>query len=513
MADRFFQPRRAVAITTILAACGGGNETLSPAPVHDGLDASQDARVDASAGGAGDGAAGARDAGLEDRSIETRDAPIEDASLEAPADADAGGALDGDGEIDAADGDGPSGDGCVDIWVRVSTLPNQGQWSIVGGPPIGMWADRDHLWRDATGVHVAWNALHPDMVPELVVSSFDPATGVLKGHRLFPTGGKKLFLAAGVSPDGTAGIGVTVSPGDGGKWAPALLVFRTDDPSEGKLVFLPPWPEPHAQIVGVGWDGEAFAVHGFGDTNVQHVVRVKPDGAVVLAPRPFGKAAGYVEEIRYATDPVGGASYAVSGSGKPWLTGHLRDGTPTPDPTKIQAVPLEPKGLQGIHAASQAIRALPNGAVIAWSSYNASPPSYFTTFIQVVDDKLEASEDAIGIPGESLPGSSDPYFKDYNLWLTIQPIAKGWWIGGTNGYWISEYIVFDGKLTARRQLVTFSGSYGFYVRHFESAEWHDEIWLGFKDMTSTVADEQPFRVVLAKPGCVYKAAADFDPVP
>jgi threonine dehydrogenase-like Zn-dependent dehydrogenase len=511
MTDRFFQPRRAAAIMTILAACGGANETLSPAPVHDGLDASQDVRVDASAGGASAGAAGARDATVEDRSIDSLDTATEDVRFEPSADAHVEGALDAAGELDGADGEGGSTDGCVDIWVRVSTLPNQGQWSIVGGPPIGMWADRDHLWRDATGVHVAWNALHKDGKAEAVVSSYDPATGALEGHRLFSTGPKKGVLATGVAPDGTVGLGVYVAA-DAAESARALLVIRMDDPSKETLAFIPGWP-PSTLIVGVGWDGEAFAVHGYDPHGVQYVARIKPDGTILLAPRPFGKAAGYPNDVRYATDPVGGASYAVSGSGKPWLTGHLRDGTPTPDPIKIQAVPLEPKGLQGIHATSQAIRALPNGAVIAWSSYNASPPSYFTTFIQVVDDKLEASEDAIGIPGESLPGSSDPYFKDYNLWLTIQPIAKGWWIGGTNGYWISEYIVFDGKLTARLQLVTFSGSYGFYVRHFESAEWHDEIWLGFKDMTSTVADEQPFRVVLAKPGCVYKAAADFDPVP
>ena len=317
-----------------------------------------------------------------------------------------------------------------------------------------------------------------------------------------------------MAPNGLVGLAVSFAPDDGGAPTDALLLIRTDDASFEKLYALPPWPDPGTLVVGVGWDGEAFAVHGFGAQNVQYVTRIAPDGTVLLAPTAFGQTFGYAEEVRYVTDPVSGVSYAVSGRLAPffpWLTGHLKDGTHTPDPTKIQGLELKPQnfGPDGGWAGGvdrPCITAFPAGAAVAWST-TSSVGDPITTFVQPVGSTLGPTVDAIGIPGEQLPPPAEPGAYDGHVWLTIQPHPTGgWWLAGSNTMTINEIIVDPTGKSTRRVLVSFSASIGFAVSDFESVRYGDELWLGFLDASS--AKEQPFRVIRAKAGCTYKSMFD-----
>jgi hypothetical protein len=130
-----------------------------------------------------------------------------------------------------------------------------------------------------------------------------------------------------------------------------------------------------------------------------------------------------------------------------------------------------------------------------------------TTFIQAIGPGLAPTQDVIPIPGEPFPPPwPQSSLHDWLEWPTLQPVAAGWWIGGTNTLSMSEYQVINGALAGRRELVTYS-KFGtkFDVRHLESANWNDELWLGFQDNTDTSGKEHPYRVILAKPGCTYRS--------
>jgi hypothetical protein len=418
-----------------------------------------------------------------------------------------------DADADASEGDAAA-EGCVDIHVLQSMLPEPGKW-VGTGPLIGTYLDRDHIWRDGAGVHIAWNADHPaGGGGEMIVSSFDAASGAVLGHRLLPNGGQKGFFASNLAPDGTVALGIVNYAPDAGSGVQSLLLIRSDNPSYEKLYPLPPWPDPVTILVGVGWDGEAFAVHGFGDNNVQFVTRVAPDGTVLLPPTAFGISYGYPDEVRYVTDPASGVSFAVSGllAPKPRLTGHQRDGTPLPDPAKIQYVKVVPQGVAADAGweggtTRPTITLAPGGAAVVWSSGTGVVP--ITTFIQPYDTSLATSADGIGIPGQPLPPPGNPAMYDGNDELTAQSLNGGdWWVAGTNRMSINEFMVDATGKSTRRELVTNSSwaTTGFGVSNFESAKYGDELWLGFLDFSSQ--KEQPYRIIRAKPGCTYQSMYD-----
>ncbi|MBK9266778.1 MAG: hypothetical protein IPM54_44220 [Polyangiaceae bacterium] len=470
----------------IVSACGTGERTAD----------TSDAAGGSGGGGTGGGATGGG------------------GSAGGGGNADAGGLMDA-GDGDSGDPDAGTGP-CVDIHILPSMLPEPEKWYGIG-PTIGVSADRDHIWRDANGLHVAWNPVPADASgPVLVVSSFDPATGAVLKHRFFPDGGRKVVNSTSLGPDNTVGLAVGWVPPDGGAGGHALLVFSTSDSSEA-LYPLPPWPEPgEYSLVGVGWDGEAFAVHAW-KQNVQYVTRIQPDGTVLLPPTAFGKAYGYVSEIRYATDTVSGVTVAVSGfsANFPWLTGHLRDGTPVPDPAKIQGIQLEPQNWLGVDGGwaggttRPAIAAIAGGAGVAWSSGSALSP--ITTFVQGLGASLETTANAIGFPGEAIPSPGPGQPKQYTgmNWLTVQQRAGGgWWVAGNDSNAIIEHIADGPGNLQRRALVTFSKApqWGFAVTDFESTHGNDELWLAFMDRSSS--EEVPFRVIRAHPACTYSSMYD-----
>jgi hypothetical protein len=48
------------------------------------------------------------------------------------------------------------------------------------------------------------------------------------------------------------------------------------------------------------------------------------------------------------------------------------------------------------------------------------------------------------------------------------------------------------------------------IRHLSSAQYGDEVWLGFSDMSHPPSAEptQPYRIVRVAPGCVYPSMYD-----
>lgn len=438
-----------------------------------------------------------------------------------------GGGNNGGGGGGSAGGAGDAGTGgspgsCVDIRVTGAILPADAAnpWRTDAGPPIGLTLDRDHVWRDSLGVHVAWNAAHVDGTAELVVSSFDPATGGTIDNRLFRTGGRKGFWAAGAGPNDSAGLAVHLAAGDGG-FQDGLIILSPNDPTPEKLFVLPAWPAPVSSVASVGWDGEAFAVHAFGTDNTQYVTRIKADGTVLLPPKAFGVAAGYPAEAHYATDSVSGLSVAITGTDRlPWLTGHLRDGTPTPDSTKPLSVVLAPQGSPdaGVFGGQlhSAVCAVQNGAAVAWSHDSGGTGLRMTTFIQSIGVTLAASADAIPVSGNPLSGTQ-PTDYDSVDWLTMQPIAGGFWLAGVPGPGnpsLDEYVVSGTALASRRAIVTFSDrarkmGIGFDARHVESAKFGAELWVAYQDNTAR-SGPAPFRVVLAKERCTYPSMIDVE---
>ena len=338
----------------------------------------------------------------------------------------------------------------------------------------------------------------------------DAATGALLEHRFFP-GGSKLFAAAGARPDGLVALGVGFDPEDGGAAQFAVLFIRTDEPSFEQLHVLS-WPASIKDIVGVSWDGEAFAVHGFANDNKQYVTRMAEDGTVLLPPTPFGIASGYPSDIRYATDPTSGVSFGVSSFFGLTLVAHQRDGTPIPlnYPNGGVFVPNKDWGADGKNWGSgvdshAALVATPAGVAVTWSGDGGEE----NTFVQLVDASLQASAPTIPLPAKYYAGTT---VYDTNLWLAIQPLPDGWWLAGAAGS-LDEYIVQSGSFATRRTLVSYSDKalaqgVGFDARYFESVRYKDEIWLGFSDLTDKVTGAQPYRIVRAKPECAYKSMID-----
>jgi hypothetical protein len=405
-------------------------------------------------------------------------------------------------DLDATDGtEGDAAtEGCVDIHVPAA---------------VGFVGDRDHIWRDATGVHMAWITHNGDASYQLDVSSFDAATGASLGERLFPE--MTLASATGRAPDGTVGVIGNASDGDGGG-GPSLMLLRTDDPSYEKVYQLPPWPGAGTDLVGVGWDGEAFAVHGFADDGTVYVTRIAEDGTVLLQPQAFGIATGYAFESRFSTDAASGVTYGLMG-GKT-LVAHHRDGTPVPDPPQVVPTPVQssPGGqwttMSGsCTGAGCALVALSSGVATAFSG---DSPDGQNTLIQTLDQTLAADADTIFVPGELVPNPLDAKIYDWNRELAIQPSAGGWWLAG-NPSSIDEYVVQAGQLASRRTAVSYSDEAASHAasalnfRHFESVKWNDEIWLGFQDTSNQDANaEQPFRIIRVKPGCTYQSMTDIE---
>jgi hypothetical protein len=432
---------------------------------------------------------------------------------------DAGGASDandGDvGDVEASDGDAAV-EGCADAHVVQSSLPPDVAWSNLG-LTLGLYADRDHIWRDAVGVHIAWNPEHAGGGGELAVSTYDVNSGKLVGHRFFRNGPALGMYATAQAPDGTVGIAVKAHQ-DGGAY-PALLLIRTDDPSYEKLYPLSPWPGAGTDLVGVGWDGEAFAVHGFADDGTVYVTRIAEDGTVLLGPQAFGIATGYASDSRFSTDPTSGMTYGLMG-GKT-LVAHQRDGTPVPDPPAVVPTPVQsaPGGqwstLSGSCTGSGcALVALPNGVATAFSG---DDPTGDSTLIQTLYATLASDADTIFVKGELVPNPFDAKIYDWNRELVIQASSGGWWLAGNPNYRsIDEYMVSNAQLTSRRTLVTFSDQalstgFGFDSRHFESVAWNGELWLGFEDNSNTdPTAEHPYRIIRVKPGCTYRSMTDIE---
>lgn len=410
----------------------------------------------------------------------------------------------GSGGTDGGDTGGAASE-CIDIHVVSDMLP---QGTIEWGPGSTGQVERDTLWRDEHGLHFAWQPWvvsdGSGTVAAFVISTFDPDDGKSVAHRIFPDFG---FGGIARAPSGVVCIAGGY-PQDGGVSSGALLIDQ-DDPSVEK--FVPLYAGSKA-FIHVGWDGDAFAVHAWGDTGLE-VSRVNESGDVLLSPTVFGVADGFQPDVRMSTDPVNGASFAISGQFKPvpWITGHLRNGSPIPGteadggkPVPYQAATLG----AAVGVSFHAVRAIAGGALAAWSVGTTQTDG--NVLVQALDTNLNPTADLVFVPPTIHEG-----FAETKDWLTIQQQPDGWWIGAEGGLFLESV-----RLDASGISVESISSYELArtnvapldYRQLASASYGDaELWLGFSDLTagdSWGKPYSPYRIVRVRPGCVYASLWD-----
>jgi hypothetical protein len=236
-------------------------------------------------------------------------------------------ALEGSEPADLASGVGSEGGaptGCVDVVMGRDLFADHGEWSH------GVGFCRGGAWGTPGLVHVAWLAWRLDGTPWLVVSTFDAATGAVVRHRrdslAAPLHWHDDCTAAAGDPFGHFAVaysraGASPFPTE---WHVALGNVHGSAPPVVTDVgeFL---------VNHIGWDGEAFAVHGEYVPDLgELVLRIDAAGNVVLAAVLYGAACNscYERNEGLVTDADSGISYGFFGGGA--LAGHYRDGTPLP---------------------------------------------------------------------------------------------------------------------------------------------------------------------------------------
>jgi hypothetical protein len=386
-------------------------------------------------------------------------------------------------------------EGCVDIRITPDLLPDADAW-ISGA--FGVFGDRDHFWRDSQGVHVLWKPYSAEMeVGPVYLSTFDPKTGEHLGSIMPPELEEKNFgvpVATGIAPDETVAVGSGILVDGKGRSAVALL--RTDGSKPIKIVELQPITV--GVILGIGWDGEAFAVHIYPYSSGQlFVTRLSVEGEILSPLQPFGYPPGFWDDIRVATNPISGVSLAVNTANfaQTTVAGHDREGNPLPStdyPGKPLIEILFPEELASkFPAGGHSVSASPTkegGFLVAWSRGEYENP----TVVQKLGADLRASEEAVLIPAQT------PYEGYPNL--AIQSTTEGFWLVGKSQNLrklekVGELLEVETLIETKANVLP-----DFDLRVFTAREWKGERWVGFLDLS---APKFPLRILKVSPGCTY----------
>jgi hypothetical protein len=375
-------------------------------------------------------------------------------------------------------------------------------WNQFG--QFGVSGDREWFWRDTQGIHAAWHPRRIDgVLATTVVSSFEPTSGAWLGNTFLDMLGARFAVGAtGMGPDETvalAGAAEGDQPND--PWWTAVVLYRADT-QQAKLVKLDATGDTSA-VVGVGWDGQAFAAHFF-ESGVLKVARVSKEGDVLLAPTAFGQAGGPFDWLRMATDAESGVSVSLSTSGGIWVTGHQRDGTPLPDPTKVGGTLVqpqgEPEGAGWVNASDHAdLGVYGGGFLLVWSANWAS----VSTVVQPLGADLQTTANAIPIPGTGLAPDFYEAYEASAIWGT----AAEFWLYGFNKYvGLKEIHVVGGQAQKRVMMAHDPGiGQNFDGREPSVVTWKGERWLGYVDEVSATI---PLRIVRARDDCTYPEKND-----
>jgi hypothetical protein len=339
----------------------------------------------------------------------------------------------------------------------------------------------------------------------LAVSAFGGDDGALVGHDLydlFPEDITQKEAAIGAIGRNGAQFAVAhTSPL--GDVSPKIAVGELHQAQLVATVELPLAPNVYPGVVThVGWDGEAYAVHRYGqpDQFTLQVGRVDSQGTVVLPITEYGITANgglgpFVHKT--ATDPVSGITYVFDAPYDALVSGHARDGTPLPGTASgakvIQAIGAAP--LPGVRAM---LAAAPDGAWVGWQRLDEAAAGGTSFVVQRLDTNGDPVGQAAVLPAAPLD-DPQPFLHS----LALLPLGGDKvWIAASSRYRIYgfEYdgatlseptLVLDGPLDIDASL------YALDARDMVAQESDGERWLGFSENAGAL------RVLKIKPGCVY----------
>jgi hypothetical protein len=419
-----------------------------------------------------------------------------------------------DAGLDA--GGGTPVEGCIDIHVDRSIMPDPLNWSSVD-----QYA-RHPLWRDPSGFHVFWINGPPDVNRMyLLVSNFDPESGNSLGtqvYDVFPPG--LGFGAVGIwdavgNAAGSFAAAVYFDDGSDSYGAVDRVVLGTLADVGATVVWTPPWSRAEYAVFHVGWDGEAFAVHAVSQSTPEvRLLRLLPDGTELGSVDYVGTITNiFYGESTAATDPVSGTTwFASNGDEGLWLSGHHRDGSLLEGTEAQGGFGLEGQGV----ATPAGFSVLPGlgtagtRAVVGWIAYGHYPDEV----------RVQLLEGAATI--------ADAVLRFYETWHPADRVIAhhdgGWWMGQRSGSqgilscWLDEH---GGDAMQPSTLVPFESCtvqtcapgqpQGFDARAFSAAGYQDEVWLGFWDLSDQSLPLaqyptalSPYRLLRVKPGCVYQ---------
>jgi hypothetical protein len=434
-------------------------------------------------------------------------------------------------EGDSVGADAPQPIGCVEARVQGAILPDGNKWY-----PGAVWVPPRPGWRDDRGLHAIWMDYETKeadggkvQTMHAVVSSFDASSGSADTSLVFdpfPPGQDGLYTAISSSAGADGGhfaLGVRWLP-KGAPYALERVLLGRLDKTDLQASWTPPWSiGDNAAVVDIGWDGEAFAVHGFinGLTGLDlMLVRLAPDGAVVLPATRVGLITSVLEYYHdFQTDPVTGTTWVVSPAYTGvWVTGHLRDGTPLPGTEKDGGVLVEAQGVKWKDPSSfTAIGAGPAGSLVAWSDLPETG-----NYVQRLGQDLMPQGNATILMAVGVE-----HYAQF-LGKAIASAPGGWWVGAEDRKSVTSFSLSESaQVLARSKLVTYSaldcieakttcppGVGVLDVRRLSTVTWNDELWFGFWDYSGQQAPPpqyipwSPYRFVRVKPGCVYKSMYD-----
>ena len=416
---------------------------------------------------------------------------------------DAGG-VGGAGGSDGAALDAAAGD-CTEVAVEGETLAPEGDWvgalSVQGTLRIG----DDDLARFAVA---AYRALPEPGTPPLWDSSRTWLMGIkqtgnqafeIRPYDTFPPEitAKNTGIYSGAWSGDTLGVVQTH------KTIPEFVIVKPDSPGSGITkvpLSNPPNPSSVAAPTYVTWDGEAWAVHGYGAPPqfTLWVARVGTDGTLLLPYTQFGEtinaAIGTFAHV-LSTDPVSGRTYVFDAYGKSnVLNGHARDGSRLPG---MESGPklIKANGTPTTSTDTPAVSADSTGVWVGWAQLNTGP-AYYPMLVQRLDVAGDPVGDAIEVPGEDVLGDKDRV----RYWALLSRGPSGLVAFAATAAGAYVYEVDQGQVkNLRRVVVDDSGDADLDFRALQMLEHDGELWLGFNEHSGL----RRVRALKAAPGCVY----------
>lgn len=389
----------------------------------------------------------------------------------------------------------------MDIAITPELLGDPKDWLDVGALSGTLWARADAL-------HVAWVGYHSHSagktsVPWLAVGTIHPDLGTIvdpQTYSLFPPAVTyfdcAIYSFAGRS-DGTFAVGHMWL--EDGNRPPRVAIGRLGSP-ELKTALIPLAagdPNLFAGQSAAGWDGEAFALHGY-DAPPQFALfaaRVDDQAQVLLPFTEFGwtKNPAYtVFTHRVSTSATSGRSFVFDADGLRIVNAHERSGDPTPltetGPFALAAPGAsEADSLYGVVSADSE-----GGAWFAWADDvgSGTRPSLAVAHLDAQGSVTHSFQ-------TKPPAADTGNFARHAL----VPQPTGAWLVSATAYGLYTFEVTDSGLSAPATLVEGMLFDDNDVRDMEAIEFQGERWVSYAEYKA----ERFIRVLKAKPGCVYPA--------